>query len=178
MTDTGSRMTPDQFARNGAKAIEAYFHARGATPTTKGDGRYTIYIPGGDGTANLQLALASTPAARGILARTKARRFIAHTDWPRALLLINQWNRSSPLPHVTLATRGTDDKAIGFFLVEGFLPPPSTPDPEQVNRFIETVVAGSRQFWSSRSIRQITKALPNPTATDDRPSPEPVADQA
>ncbi len=161
MTDTSTRSTPDQLARNGARAIEAYFEAKNATPTTSGDGRYTVYVPGGDGTANLQLALASTPAARGILARLKAQRFVAHPDWPRALILINQWNRSSPLPHATLATRGSGDKAIGFLLVEGFLPPPSNPDQQHVERFIETIVSGARQFWSSQSIRTITKPLPS-----------------
>lgn len=151
--------TPDSFARNGAQAIEAYFAARGASPVTKGDGRYTVYVPGGDGTANLQLALASTPAARGILARCKARRFVARSDWPQALLLLNQWNRSSPLPHVVLASRGEGQAATGFLLVEAFLPPPTTPDADQVSRFIETTVAGARQFWSSQAIRQITKPL-------------------
>ena len=160
MTTTTPAATPDQFARAGAQAIEAYFAGKGATPVTRGDGRYTVYIPGGDGTANLQLALASTPAARGILARLKARRFVEQKDWPKALLLINQWNRSSPLPHVTLATRTEGDRPVGFLLVEGFLPPPSTPDSDQVNRFIETVVAGARQFWSSQAIRQLSKPVP------------------
>src|SRR5690606_14822092 len=90
--------TPDQLARDGVTAIEAYFAARDATPVTAGDGRFSIYVPGGQGTETLQLALASTPAARGILARVKARRTIAQADWPKALLLINKWNRSSPLP--------------------------------------------------------------------------------
>ncbi len=149
----------DKLARAGAKAIEGYFAARGATPMTAGDGRYTIYIPGGDGTADLQLALASTPAARGILARLKARRIVEQINWPRASLTINQWNRSSPLPHVVLAARGEGESAVGFLLVEGFLPPPTNPDPDQVNRFIETVVAGARQFWSSPAVRDMTRPL-------------------
>lgn len=159
--------TPDSYARAGAKAIEAYFAAKGTTPVTKGDGRYTVYIPGGDGTANLQMALASTPAARGVLARCKARRFVDRKDWPRALLLVNQWNRSSPLPHVVLASRGDGDQAVGFLLVEGFLAPPTNPDPDQINRFIEVTVAGARQFWSSQAIRQITKPLPAAVAATD-----------
>lgn len=166
MSTTTPAATPDQFARSGAQAIEAYFESKGTTPVTNGDGRYTIYVPGGDGTANLQLALASTPAARGILARLKARRFVDQKDWPTALLLINQWNRSSPLPHVTLATRDQGDATVGFLLVEGFLPPPTVPDPEQIHRFIETVVAGARQFWASQSIRKLTKPVPGPARPD------------
>ena len=160
MTPTTTK--PDEFARAGAQAIEAYFAAKNTTPVTAGDGRYTIYVPGSTGTANLQLSLASTPAARGILARVKARRYVDQADWPRALLLINQWNRSSPLPHVVLATRGEGNAATGHLLAEGFLPPPTTADPDQVTRFIETVVAGTRQFWSSQSIRQLSKPIPGP----------------
>ena len=156
--------TPDQLARAGVTAIESYFSARGLTPVSAGDGRFTVYVPGGEGTEDLQLALASTPAARGILARLKARRTVAQADWPKATLLINQWNRSSPLPHVVLAARGTGSSATGFLLVEGFLPPASEPDADQVVRFIDTVVAGARQFWSSQAIRDLSSPLPTAVA--------------
>ncbi|MCB0976784.1 MAG: YbjN domain-containing protein [Acidimicrobiales bacterium] len=156
--------TPDQLARDGVTAIEAYFSARNATPVTAGDGRFSIYIPGGEGTETLQLALASTPAARGILARVKARRTVAQSDWSKALLLVNKWNRSSPLPHAVLATRGTGSAATGHLLVEGYLTPMPGIDAAQVARFVDTVVAGARQFWSSDSIRSISTAMPAPVS--------------
>ena len=159
--------TTDQLARDGVTAIAAYFEARGASAITAGDGRFSIFVPGGDDTETLQLALASTPAARGILARVKARRTIAQADWPKALLLANKWNRSSPLPHVVLATRGSGADAVGHLLVEGFLTPTVGIDGAQVGRFIDTVVAGARQFWSSESIRAVSTAMaePAPSAT-------------
>lgn len=156
--------TPDQLARDGVAAIEAYFAARNAAAVTAGDGRFSIYVPGGDSTETLQLALASTPAARGILARVKARRTVAQADWPKALLLVNKWNRSSPLPHAVLATRGSGAAATGHLLVEGFLTPMPGIDAAQVARFVDTVVAGARQFWSSESIRAITTPMAEPVS--------------
>ncbi|HET8930133.1 MAG TPA: YbjN domain-containing protein [Acidimicrobiales bacterium] len=157
-------ITADQLARDGVKAIEAYFTARGADAVTEGDGRFTIFIPGGESTETLQLALASTPASRGILARVKTRRTVAQADWPKALLLLNRWNRSSPLPHAVLAARGDNDNAIGHLLVEGLLPASPGVDDDTVARFVDTVVAGARQFWSSVAIRTITTPLPAPAA--------------
>lgn len=154
--------TPDQLARDGVTAIEAYFAARDATPVTAGDGRFSIYVPGGQGTETLQLALASTPAARGILARVKARRTIAQADWPKALLLINKWNRSSPLPHAVLSARGSGSAAVGHVLVEGYLTPMPGIDPAQVARFVDTVVAGARQFWSSEAMQAVSAPIPAP----------------
>ncbi len=157
-------ITADQIARKGSAAIEAYFASRGAEAVTEGDGRYTIFIPGGDDTETLQLAVASTPASRGILARVKTRRTVARDDWPKALLLLNRWNRSSPLPHVVLAARGDAEDAIGHLLVEGLLPASPDIDDTFVAHFIDTVVAGARQFWSSVAIRTITTPLPAPAA--------------
>lgn len=152
--------TPDTLARAGATAVEAYFASRNAKPVTVGDGRYTIYIPGGDGTEDLQLSLASTPASRGILARVKTRRGIPAADWPKALTFANQWNRSSPLPQAVLASRDSGGKAVGSIFLEGFLPPAQEVDPDQLRRFIETVVAGARQFWSSDKVRELTREVP------------------
>lgn len=149
--------TPDQLAAAGAQAIEAYFAGHGATPVTAGDGRYTVYIPGGEGTEDIQLSLASTPAARGILARAKARRVVPPADLARVAIMVNQWNRSSPVPHAVLATRGEGDRAFGTVFLEGFLPPSTEVDNDQVRRFIEIVVAGSRQFWSSPAIQTATR---------------------
>lgn len=154
--------TADQLARDGVTAIEAYFSTRGTNAVTEGDGRFTIFIPGGEGTETLQLALASTPASRGILARVKTRRTVAQADWPKALLLLNRWNRSSPLPHAVLAARGDDDNAIGHLLVEALLPAAPGIDHDLVARFIDSVVGGARQFWSSVAIRTITTPLPEP----------------
>ncbi len=155
-------ITADQLARDGVSAIEAYFAARNADAVTEGDGRFTIFIPGGEATETLQLALASTPASRGILARVKTRRTVAQADWPKALLLINRWNRSSPLPHAVLAARGDNDNAVGHVLVEGLLPAAPGIDHDLAARFIDSVVAGARQFWSSVAIRTITTPLPTP----------------
>ena len=154
--------TTDQLARDGVAAIEAYFAARNASPVTAGDGRFSVYVPGGDQTETLQLALASTRAARGILARVKARRTIASSDWPKALLLANKWNRSNPVPHVVLSTRGSGDTATGHLLVEGLLTPTAGIGDDQVARFVDTVVSGARQFWSSPAVRSISAPLPTP----------------
>lgn len=154
--------TADQLARDGVAAIEAYFAARNASPVTAGDGRFSVYVPGGDQTETLQLALASTPAARGILARVKARRTVAQADWPKALLLANKWNRSNPVPHVVLSTRGSGADATGHLLVEGLLTPTAGIADAQVARFVDTVVAGARQFWSSDAVRAVTSPLPAP----------------
>lgn len=159
---------PDTLAKAGADSIEAYFSQRGATPVSAGDGRFTVYIPGGDGTEDLQLSLASTPAARGILARVKARRIVSQADWARAQVVVNRWNRSNPLPHAVLAARGSGSEAVGVLLVEAFLPPSATPDEDQIRRFIETVVAGARRFWSSPGVRELTRPLPAPTRTADQ----------
>jgi len=170
-TTTTTTTSPDQLARAGVIAIEAYFSARGLTPVSAGDGRFTVYVPGGSGTQDLQLGLASTPAARGILVRLKARRTVAQAHWPKALLLANQWNRSSPLPQAVLAARGSGSAATGFLFVEGFLPPSSEPDPDQLTRFIDTAVAGARQFWSSAAVRDLTTPLPTaapPAAADQQ----------
>lgn len=158
--ETTMPATPDTLARAGATAIEAYFASRNATPVTAGDGRYTIYIPGGEGTEDLQLSLASTPASRGILARVKTRRGIPAADWPKALTFANQWNRSSPLPQAVLASRDSGGQAVGALFLEGFLPPSEQVDADQLRRFIETVVAGARQFWSSDKVRDLTRAVP------------------
>lgn len=155
--------TPDTLARAGATAIESYFASRNVEAVTAGDGRYTVYVPGGDGTEDLQLSLASTPASRGILARVKTRRMIPAADWPKALLIANQWNRSSPLPQVVLASRGSGPDAVGALFLEGFLPPAVDVDPDQVRRYIETMVAGARQFWSSDTVREVARPLPAPT---------------
>lgn len=162
---TTTNTTTDQLARDGVAAIEAYFASRNATATTAGDGRFSIYIPGGDDTETLQLALASTPAARGILARVKVRRTVAQADWPKALLLINRWNRSSPLPHAVLAARGSGADAVGHILLEGYLTPMPGIDADQVARFVDAVVAGARQFWSSDAMRTVSAALPAPAPT-------------
>jgi hypothetical protein len=154
--------TPDQLARDGVAAIEAYFAGRNATPVTAGDGRFSIFVPGGDGTETLQLALASTPAARGILARVKVRRTIGQADWPKALLLINKWNRSSPLPHAVLSARGTGAGATGHVLIEGYLTPMPGIDAGQVARFVDTVVAGARQFWASEAMRAVSSPIADP----------------
>ena len=159
--------TPDELARAGSQAIEAYFASRGTEPVTAGDGRYTTYIPGKGATADLQLSLASTPAARGILARVKARRTVAMNDWPKALLAVNKWNRSSPLPHAVLAVRGEGDQSAGVLLIEGFLPFSSEPDADQVRRFIELVVAGGRGFWAGGTVRKLTRPMPAPAAAAD-----------
>lgn len=161
---------PDALAKAGADAIEAYFTTRGTSPVTAGDGRFTVYVPGGEGTDDLQLSLASTPASRGILARVKSRRAIAPSEWPAAGLVANRWNRSSPLPHVVLATRGDGDTAVGTFLIEGFLPPSATVDPDQVRRFAEAVVAGARQFWASPSVRHLARPLADAQPAAGAPS--------
>ena len=164
--------TPHDLAKAGAKALESYFAERGASAVTAGDGRYTIYIPGGSETENLQLSLASTPAARGILGRTKARRVVGRDQWAKAVMLANQWNRSNPLPHVVLATHGEGEGATGALFLEGFLPPAAAVDADQVRRFVDSLVSGSRLFWSSPTIRAITSPLPVPSG-----APAPAAQQ-
>jgi len=168
---TTTTATADQAARDGVAAIEAYFVARGAEPVTAGDGRFSIFVPGGEGTETLQLALASTPASHGILVRVKTRRTVAQADWPKALLLLNRWNRSSPLPHVVLAARGAGEAAVGHLLVEGLLPAAVGVDADLVARFVDGVVAGARQFWSSTAIRAITTPIPAPSAPAAPASP-------
>jgi hypothetical protein len=156
--------TPDTLARTGAKAVEAYFASRNVEAVTSGDGRYTVYVPGGGETEDLQLSLASTPASRGVLARVKARRVVPAADLAKVMAAANRWNRSSPLPHVVVATRGMGDQAVGTVFLEGFLAPAAELDTDQVRRFIEAVVAGSRQFWSSPTVRDLTRPLPRPAA--------------
>lgn len=162
--------TINEIAAAGARAIESYFAGHNTTPVTAGDGRFTVYIPGGDAAEGIQLSLASTPAARGILARAKARRIVANTNLSRIGLVINQWNRSSPMPHAVLATRGEGADSFGTIFLEGFLPPGNEIDETQVSRFIETVVAGSRQFWSSPAVQNLTQP-----AGRSQPSEQPQA---
>jgi hypothetical protein len=157
---------PNELARAGAKALESYFASRGASPVTAGDGRYTIYVPGGSETENLQLSLASTPAARGILGRVKARRVIEPANWARAAMVANHWNRSNPLPHAVLATSGDGEAATGSLFLEGFLPPAAVVDEDQVRRFTDSLVAGSRVFWSSETVRNISSPLPLPAGAE------------
>lgn len=141
-------------ARAAAQAIEDHFTAQGLSPLTSGDGRFVVYIPGKGDVEDLQLTLAATPAARGILARVKARRSIEPGDWGRALVLVNKWNRSCPLPHASLAATGN----AGSFLLEGSLPPALEYPEGLVGRFVDTVVLGARQFWSGDAIRAVTHA--------------------
>lgn len=148
---------PVDMARAAAHAVEDYFRARQISPVTSGDGRYVVYVPGNGDAIDLQLTLAATPAARGILARVKARRTIAPTDWGRAMTLANKWNRSCPLPHVTLSARGSGPAAVGAFLVEAALPQAPEYAQEQVTRFIDTVLVGARQFWAGEAVRAITR---------------------
>ncbi len=166
---------PHDLAKAGAKALESYFAERGATAVTAGDGRYTIYIPGGTETENLQLALASTPAARGILGRAKARRVVSPDQWPKAAMIANQWNRSNPLPHVVLATHGGGADATGSLFLEGFLPPAASVDADQVRRFVDALVAGSRLFWSSETVRGISSPLPVPSGVSVPVAQQPAA---
>lgn len=147
-------------ARAGAQAIESHFEAQGLKPVTSGDGRFVIYVPGKGEVEDLQLTLAATPAARGVLARVKARRTVAPEDWGRALVLVNKWNRSCPLPHATLAASGE----AGALLLEASLPPALEYPEGMVGRFIDTVVLGARQFWSGKAIRSVTH--PQPSAPD------------
>lgn len=160
MTMQTDKPTADQLARAGTRAIETYFRDRKTEPITAGDGRFSVFIPGGEATETLQLALASTPASRGVLARVKARRTVALDDIPRALLLVNHWNRSNPLPHVALATRGDGTDTVGHLLVEALLP--ASPDiaEDLVANFIDAVVAGGRQFWSGKAIAAVTSPMP------------------
>lgn len=162
--------TPDSLARLGAQAIERYFASRNAEAVTAGDGRYTVYVPGGDNGENLQLSLASTPASRGVLARVKARRVVPEAELPRALLAVNRWNRSSPLPHAVVAT-SAGEESVGTVFLEGYLPPGPSVDDDQVRRFIEAIVAGSRHFWSSDTVRELTRALPRPAAATSDHAP-------
>ena len=80
------------------------------------------------------------------------------------MLLANKWNRSNPMPHVVLSTRGSGPDASGHLLVEGFLTPTAGISDDQVARFVDAVVAGARQFWSSEAIRGLTAPLPAPAA--------------
>ena len=163
---------PVDMARAGARAVEDYFQHRKIAPVTAGDGRYVVYVPGNGQAVDLQLTLAATPAARGVLARVKARRTVAPADWGRAMTLANKWNRSCPLPHVTLSARGTGADAVGAFLVEAALPQAPEYSPEQMSRFIDTVLVGARQFWSGDAVAAIARPWETPaeatsaTATD------------
>lgn len=148
-------------AQAGARAIEAHFQSAGLTPITSGDGRYVVYIPGKGQVDDLQLTLASTPASRGILARVKARRSVAPDDWGRALVMVNKWNRSCPLPHATLSS--TAD--VGSFLLEGSLPGSEEYPAPLVARFVDTVVLGARQFWSGGAVRELTHPWPTQSSS-------------
>lgn len=162
---------PVDLARVGVAAVETYFRSKNLQPVTAGDGRFVVYVPGNAETADLQLTLAATPAARGILARVKARRTVDAQNWGRALVLTNKWNRSCPLPHATLVTRGSGGQAVGAFLLEGSLPQAEEYSELQVARFIDTIVLGARQFWAGEAIRLVTRpwdaaAVPVAAAAD------------
>lgn len=154
------------FARAGAQAIESHFQAAGLNPVTSGDGRFVVYIPGKGEAEDLQLTLASTPASRGILARVKARQSVEPQHWGRALVLINKWNRSCPLPHASLSATGI----AATFLLEASLPPSPEYPTVMMARFIDTVVVGARNFWSGAAIRAVVTPWPAGAVGDDAPS--------
>lgn len=145
----------------GAAAITGYLKDRGVEAVTSGDGRFTVYVGIEDGSdERLQVSLASTPGTGGILARVQARRRVNREDWPKVLVIANEWNRRNPSPRAALAQRGQAERVVGVILLEAWLPATATYPPDQVRRFVDSVIGGARRFWSSGAIRELAEGPP------------------
>jgi hypothetical protein len=135
-------------------SIESYFAARGVTPETAGDGRYTMYVPLGSGSdERLQVSIAATDRSAGVMARVRAVRAVPREQFPQALMACNEWNRRNPTPRAALAQRG--DGAVAECLLEDWLPASDAPAPDQLARFVDAVVGGARRFWASPTMTEL-----------------------
>jgi hypothetical protein len=133
-------------------SIESYFAARGVTPATAGDGRYTMYVPiGGGSDERLQVSIAATDRSAGVMARVRAVRAVPREQFPQALMACNEWNRRSPTPRAALAQRGDGAEC----LLEDWLPASDAPASDQVARFVDAVVGGARRFWASPTMSEL-----------------------
>lgn len=137
----------------GAEAVERYLVARGTRPVRLGAGRFAVYVPGRSGLPDLEVCFASTRASRGVMARVRSLLRVPQEATGRALHLANRWNRASLMPHAVLATRDVGGDLESMLLLEGYLVPATAWDQEQIGQFVEQVIAGSRRFWASSTVR-------------------------
>ena len=82
-----------------ARAVEQHLTSRGVRPVRIDEGRFAVYVPGGGRIPDLEVMLTATAATRGILARVRTLLRVPQESAPKALHLVNRWNRTCVMPH-------------------------------------------------------------------------------